>query len=831
MKLSKALRYTGVFVLISVIISILIIYVERNTLSTYQQNLPYLVLGDNVKNRITKGHLWFEEVMAGDRTASFEKDVIPLFTSSYAILYGAYKGEETELGTFKKSDDEDTQAFLKESYNAVEKLADAARERWKFKQDGGQQPTDSTGHIIGEDIDAKLDRQFDVTYDKTLTMLDRLIDHVNAKVNADSGYLNGLSWISIALVMTTFAVISVFLYRFQIKSDRQVKESDLKLNEESRRVDTLTNFIQAVSSGNYSTDLGGSGDEDNLTRTLVQMRDKLRENAEEDRRRNWSTSGLAQIGEILRATSGTSTSLYDKIIQFVVKYTKSNQGGLFILDDSSENESEHALELVAAYAFERKKFIQKRVGTGQGLVGQSFLEAQRIYLLEVPQDYVNITSGLGGTAPNALLLMPMKVNDKVFGVIELASFHKYEEYEIELVEKLAESIASTISTVKINESTKELLERTQQQAEEMRAQEEEMRQNMEELEATQEEMRRKEKHIQKMLEEEKLLNVFRENNTKKLSELSKNTDIQSGHWNKSVELLTAAIVGQYQVSRCSIWMYDAAAAKLFCEKRFQLDTMAYSDGEELYAKDYPIYFAELRKERDIIAPDAQAHPATRELAQAYLTPNRIESLIDVPFFNEGKLVGIVRCEQQDTRKEWTDDHESFLKAYADLAASAYKTMKLHAVLKELNHSQDTLQTIIDNLPRAIFWKDQELRFQGCNRIFADAAGLRSTRDIIGKTDYEMPWKAHADLYRKDDREVMMENKPKLNIEEANTDSEGRESWLLTSKVPIPDEHGRVVAILGMFEDITHRKHKDADITHKMQELERLKKLVGDRQGS
>jgi PAS domain S-box-containing protein len=828
MKLSKALRYTGVFVLISVIISILIIYVERNTLSTYQRNLPYLILGDNVKNRITKGHLWFEEVMAGDRMASFDKDVIPLFTSSYSILVGAYKGQENELGNFEKSSDEDTQAFLKESYNSVEKLTQAARERWKFKQEGGQQPVDSLGNPIGEDLDARLDRDFDAAYERTLATLDKLTDHVNTRVNSDSSYLNGLSWVSITLVILTFGAISVLLYRFQVKSDKQVKESDLKLNEESRRVDTLTSFIEAVSSGNYSIDLGGSSDEDNLTRTLVQMRDKLRENAEEDRRRNWSTSGLAQIGEILRATSGTSNDLYDKIIQFVVKYTRSNQGGLFILDDTAENESDYALVLVSAYAFERKKFIQKRVNVGQGLIGQSFLEGERIYLLEVPQEYVSITSGLGGTTPNALLLMPMKVNGKVFGIIELASFHKYEEYEVELVEKLAESIASTISTVKINEATKELLEKTQQQAEEMRAQEEEMRQNMEELEATQEEMRRKEKHIQKMLDDEKLLNVFKENNTKKLSELTKNTDIQAGHWDKSVELLTSTIAGQLQVSRSSIWMYDSAAGKLTCEKLFSADTLEFESGQELLAKDYPVYFAELRKERDIVAADAQAHAATRELAFAYLKPNRVESLLDLPFFNDGKVVGIVRCEQQGARKEWNDDHETFLRACADLAASAYKAMKMNALVRELHQSQDTLQAIIDNVPRAIFWKDHDLRFQGCNRIFAEAAGLRFTREIIGKTDYEMPWKAHADLYRKDDREVMMENKAKLNIEEVNVDREGRESWVLTSKVPIADDNGRIVAILGMFEDITLRKRKDADISHKLDELEQLRKQIAGR---
>ena len=249
------------------------------------------------------------------------------------------------------------------------------------------------------------------------------------------------------------------------------------------------------------------------------------------------------MGEILRVSTASTADLYDNIIKFVVKYTKSNQGGLFILNE--ENEGEKFLELVACYAFERKKYLTKRIGIGEGLVGQCYLEGEKIYLLEVPTEYITITSGLGGAAPNALVLVPLKVNEKIFGVLELATFGKYEEHEIELVEKLTESIASTISSVRVSESTRILLEKTQQQAEEMRAQEEEMRQNMEELEATQEEMRRKEKHIQNMLDGEKKRNDISNKNRQLVMELTKNNGLLLGKGGTYSHYVDSSTVNQY----------------------------------------------------------------------------------------------------------------------------------------------------------------------------------------------------------------------------------------------------------------------------------------------
>ena len=211
------------------------------------------------------------------------------------------------------------------------------------------------------------------------------------------------------------------------------------------------------------------------------------------------TTGLAQLGEKLRESENGITDLYDKIIQFVVKYTKSSQGGLFVWNN--DNEKDEFLELVACYAFDRKKYLNRRIGKGEGMVGQCFLEGEMTHLNCVPDDFAKITSGLGEASPNSVLVIPIKLNDKMYGVIELLSFGKFQLHEIEFLQKAAESIASVISTAKINDRTRVLLEQAQQQAEELRSQEEEMRQNMEELAATQEEMSRKEREYIHQIEE------------------------------------------------------------------------------------------------------------------------------------------------------------------------------------------------------------------------------------------------------------------------------------------------------------------------------------------
>src|SRR5690606_21772648 len=178
---------------------------------------------------------------------------------------------------------------------------------------------------------------------------------------------------------------------------------------------------------------------------------------------------------------------------------KANQGALYIMDD--EEGEEQTMSMRACYAWNKKKYLNHKIHLGEGLAGQAWQEGDLIYLTEVPQNYIKITSGLGEANPSAVLIVPLKVNDQIYGVVELASFNTFADFEMEFVQKIAESIASTISSVKINARTQRLLEESQEMTEQMRAQEEEMRQNMEELQATQEELERKSRQAAENVEQ------------------------------------------------------------------------------------------------------------------------------------------------------------------------------------------------------------------------------------------------------------------------------------------------------------------------------------------
>ena len=154
--------------------------------------------------------------------------------------------------------------------------------------------------------------------------------------------------------------------------------------------------------------------------------------------------------------------------------------------------------------------------------------------------------------------------------------------------------------------------------------------------------------------------------------------------------------------------------------------------------------------------------------------------------------------------------------------SIYESLKQeNQQLKDkLQRSEQLFQLAIDNIPHSVFWKDRNSVFLGCNRNFADDAGVGEPENIVGKNDYDLPWKKEeADFFRECDKRVMDNDVPELNIIETQVQADGNLFWLNTNKIPFRDGGGNIVGIFGTYENITERKQIEENLKKLNETLE------------
>lgn len=257
-------------------------------------------------------------------------------------------------------------------------------------------------------------------------------------------------------------------------------------------INNTSKFANEIKEERYDTEYKLLNKDDALGESLLDMRDHLAKSDTEDKQRSlenkqhiWHSDGLSKISKIISQNSISIEVMSSVAIKFITDYVDAIQGAIFIIND--EDESDLYYELSAAIAYSRDKIADKKIRVGEGLVGRCVYEKLPILMNEIPQNYVKVTSGLGKSNPSCIFIVPIVLNDTVFGVVELASFNTFENYQIEFIKNICSNIASAISNLKTTSNTARLLEQSQSQSEMLASQEEEMRQNMEEMLATQEE--------------------------------------------------------------------------------------------------------------------------------------------------------------------------------------------------------------------------------------------------------------------------------------------------------------------------------------------------------
>ncbi|BDD04114.1 GAF domain-containing protein [Aureibacter tunicatorum] len=215
--------------------------------------------------------------------------------------------------------------------------------------------------------------------------------------------------------------------------------------------------------------------------------ESLNQNALEDQQRKWSIEGINNFSDLIKKRHENVEELANEVLIFLTRYTKSEIGGIFLLNERREYPT---MELKASYAFDRKKSIQKEFEKGQSLIGRSWIEKDYIFITDMPEHYGEIKAGISHLKPASLLIVPIMENEDVLGVIEIASVNVFQEAEIQFIREIGRRMHSTVSGLLMQHTTSRLLEESKILTQELRDNQYNMHLQFEEMEKSESQLKR-----------------------------------------------------------------------------------------------------------------------------------------------------------------------------------------------------------------------------------------------------------------------------------------------------------------------------------------------------
>lgn len=214
---------------------------------------------------------------------------------------------------------------------------------------------------------------------------------------------------------------------------------------------------------------------DNVNKMIRNLHETTEKNAEQD----WLKSNLTRLTRALQGQRDLK-SMANIVLSELAPLVNAQHGLFYIMNESPAGENR--LNMLSSYAHKERISVANEWKVGEGMVGQCAVEKRRILITDVPNDYIQITSGLGEAKPLTILVLPIMFENSVNAVIELASFARFSATQQALLEQVAESIGIVINTIEINLRTEELLQQSQTLTDELQSQQEELRETNQELE-------------------------------------------------------------------------------------------------------------------------------------------------------------------------------------------------------------------------------------------------------------------------------------------------------------------------------------------------------------
>jgi signal transduction histidine kinase/DNA-binding response OmpR family regulator/HAMP domain-containing protein len=245
------------------------------------------------------------------------------------------------------------------------------------------------------------------------------------------------------------------------------------------QVRAIADVAIAVTKGDLTRSIAveAQGEVETLKDTINQMIANLAETIRKNTDQDWLKTNIAKFTGMMQGQRDLLTVA--KLLLSELTPLVGAQHGAFYLTDSTETDT--TLKYLSGYAFTEENGVPKQFRIGQGLVGQCALEKERILVTSVPNDYIKVSSSLGGAAPASIVVLPVLFEGEARAVIELASFSQFSEVHLAFLDLLTESIGIVLNTIAATMRTEELLKQSQALAEKLQSQQLQLQQTNAEL--------------------------------------------------------------------------------------------------------------------------------------------------------------------------------------------------------------------------------------------------------------------------------------------------------------------------------------------------------------
>ncbi len=550
----------------------------------------------------------------------------------------------------------------------------------------------------------------------------------------------------------------------------------------------------------------------------------LQKKIEEEKNQKWHNEGMIKLSELMSRNKEDIHKLTQSIITELCEYLEVQQGAIYLIND--EDEENRYLELLAAYAPDNKRVVGLKVEIGEGQVGTSFKDQIVLRANNLPEDYALFASGLGEEQLSHLVIIPLRLNEIVIGVIELLSFNEIPDYQVYFVEKSGETLTSMLTALQANKKTMKLLEKQKLQAEELSAQEEELRQNLEEMKATQEELERL-KESERKAEEKR-----RAEEKKFLEKLQKQND----ELNYEKSLIDAFMTHSpdyvyFKDKESKFLKASLSLAKVFKLKK-QDELIGKSDFDffdDEHAK--PAYDDEqniIKTEKPII--NKIEKEVKKDGTVSYAKTSKLP-LYDI----KGKVIGTfgissditemknMEIEIKMRNEELQAQEEELRQNLEEMQTTQEELLRLKEISDEkqaaLEKEEYIFNALLDSANESIYFKDLKSRFIRASRSMLKLFKLKEYKDLIGKSDFDFFDDEHAKPAYDDEQRIIKTGKPIIDLVEKEVKKDGSVSWVSTSKMPLRDKDGKIVGVFGISRDVTTDKQLEKETRAANEKLE------------